>query len=326
MKFADDFFDKEVREGFEVPEMMKRAWAAEMEILKIVIDICEKNELQYFADWGTLLGAVRHKGFIPWDDDIDICLKREEYNRLVHILPMELPYGFVMSGTYTEETRLRKNMCVPQLRVVADNSFWDFHDYMKYFHGFPYKNLGIDIFQLDYIPKENEVAEIQKVIVRQGTTLIREWKDLEKSGDLLLRKREFEELCNVKLDDNGDVQWQILKLMDAVMSLYGKEEAEYITNYPFWILDDKYKMKKEWYDTAVKIPFENMKLAVPVEYEKVLEAEYGDWKTPVRGTAAHNYPFYENQEEQMKNWIKSKGFQGSIEEFCQAVSSGRLRV
>ena len=79
MIFKEDFFLKETRCGFEISEMMKRAWSAELEVLEIVVDICNRNKLQYFADWGTLLGAVRHQGFIPWDDDIDICLKREDY-------------------------------------------------------------------------------------------------------------------------------------------------------------------------------------------------------------------------------------------------------
>lgn len=71
MYFNSNFFKKEVRNNFEISEMMKRAWAAEMEVLQMVIEICNRNNLQYFADWGTLLGAVRHHGFIPWDDDIE---------------------------------------------------------------------------------------------------------------------------------------------------------------------------------------------------------------------------------------------------------------
>ena len=63
-----------------------------MEVFQVVADVCRKNKLRYFADWGTLLGAVRHKGMIPWDDDIDICLMREEYNELIKILPKELPH------------------------------------------------------------------------------------------------------------------------------------------------------------------------------------------------------------------------------------------
>ena len=102
MIFKEDFFLKETRCGFEISEMMKRAWSAELEVLEIVVDICNRNKLQYFADWGTLLGAVRHQGFIPWDDDIDICLKREDYNQLIQILPQELPYGMVMTGMYAK--------------------------------------------------------------------------------------------------------------------------------------------------------------------------------------------------------------------------------
>lgn len=156
MKFDDDFFKAEVREGFEITSMMKRAWAAQMEVFQVVADVCRKNKLRYFADWGTLLGAVRHKGMIPWDDDIDICLMREEYNELIKILPKELPHGFVVAGMYADSPRLQTAAFVPQLRVIADEELWDFNDYMKYFHGFPYQRAGIDIFPVDYLSRDPE--------------------------------------------------------------------------------------------------------------------------------------------------------------------------
>ena len=79
---------------------LKKIQRMELEILKDFQELCERHNLDYFAGGGTAIGAVRHQGFIPWDDDIDICLKREEYNELVRILPRELPEGFVMAGMY----------------------------------------------------------------------------------------------------------------------------------------------------------------------------------------------------------------------------------
>ena len=69
-QYPESYFEGEERNGFYIEPMMKRAWAAQIEVLLEVQKVCEKNEIQYFAEYGTMLGAVRHKGFIPWDDDI----------------------------------------------------------------------------------------------------------------------------------------------------------------------------------------------------------------------------------------------------------------
>ena len=135
MILDNNFFKREVRCGFEIDEMMKRAWAAQMEVLTVIDKICKKNGLRYFADAGTLLGAVRHQGFIPWDDDIDISMLRKDYNELIQIMPQELPRGFVIAGMYADSERLRQAAFVPQLRVIADETLWNFNAYMQYFHG-----------------------------------------------------------------------------------------------------------------------------------------------------------------------------------------------
>lgn len=114
--------------------------------------------------------------------------------------------------------------------------------------------------------------------------------------------------------------------MDKVISLYSRDETDYMTNYVYWILDDNYKPRKEWYDDVVMLPFENIKIPAPAMWDEVLKAEYGDCMVPVIGAAPHDYLFYGNCEEQMRKWIKAKGFDGSIDEFCRVVLKGEIRV
>ena len=89
--FPDNYFEKEIRNGFEVSSMMKRAWAGQIEVLSVIREICERHNILWFADYGTLLGAVRHKGFIPWDDDMDIGMTRDNLNNFIKYAKDELP-------------------------------------------------------------------------------------------------------------------------------------------------------------------------------------------------------------------------------------------
>ena len=69
-EYPQDYFEDEIRDGFYVNGFMKRCWAAQMEVLTDIDRVCEKYGIKWYADCGTLLGAVRHGGFIPWDDDV----------------------------------------------------------------------------------------------------------------------------------------------------------------------------------------------------------------------------------------------------------------
>ena len=75
---------------------MQAVWAVQMDLLKELIRVCEKYNITYYGDSGTLLGAIRHKGYIPWDDDIDVVMTRSEYNRLLEVAEKEFthPYFF----------------------------------------------------------------------------------------------------------------------------------------------------------------------------------------------------------------------------------------
>ena len=326
MNFADNFLKRETREGFEIDEMMKRAWAAQMEVLVVIDEVCKKNNLQYFSYAGTLLGAVRHSGFIPWDDDIDICMKRDEYDKLIKILPKELPYGFVVAGMYAENERLQKAAFVPHLRVIADETLWNFNDYMKRFHGFPYQRVGIDIFPLDALSEDMEQTKIQKNIIGYGIPLLRDWEILESQQELEAGLQELERLSGMQIPRGDGTQNWIWRMLDAVSSLHPIDKAKDLTRYNILAGVDRFQFEKAWFDDVVYLPFENIEIPAPIKYEEVLKTLFGDYSIPKKGMADHDYPFYGHMEEELKKQIAAVGFDGSVEEFCEKVSKGQLYV
>ena len=132
ISFAEAFFEDEVREGFFVPTMMKRYWAAQIKVLSVIDAICEKHGINWFADYGTLMGAVRHDGYIPWDDDLDICMLRSDYKRFWEVAKKELPKEYVLM-TLDKQPEYRELIG----RVVNSHSI-DYSDrHMKEFYGCP---------------------------------------------------------------------------------------------------------------------------------------------------------------------------------------------
>ena len=160
MLFEESYFFPEIRDGFYVSSRMKRTWAATLEVYKTVEKLCIDNNIEFFADYGTMLGAVRHGGFIPWDDDLDICMKREDYMRFIDIADKELPDEYACLSLY-------RNYKYEQLlaRVVNREEFTFGEIYTEKFHGFPF-NVGIDIFPMDYINDDSEAEEARRDLAK----------------------------------------------------------------------------------------------------------------------------------------------------------------
>lgn len=317
MDFPKNFFQAEIRSDFLVKELMKRAWAAEIEVLQIVINICKKHHITYFAADGTLLGAVRHQGFIPWDDDIDIALMRQEFNKLVRILSNELPDGFTIAGMHGKTERLQRITPTNQLRVIADDEYWNFASYLERFHGFPFSRIGIDIFCLDYIPKDKNSANLQSSLICILMAVATNLNYYQKNGQLEEKLTFIEEACNVTLKRGENLDLQLWHLIDALSCLYKENECDDVTNFIFFVNDPTYRMRKEWYQETIYLPFENIKIAAPKKYHEILTATYGDYIIPVKNTSLHTYPFYKKREHELESFLKRQGITVSITEFCQ---------
>ena len=132
MEFAKDYFEDEVRNGFYIPGIMKRCWAASIEIMGEIDRICKKHNISYVLDSGTLLGAKRHKGFIPWDDDLDIAMNREDFNVFQEVVNKELPPELVF---YSIETQKEYNHI---FAIVGLHELNLDRNRLKKYHEFPF--------------------------------------------------------------------------------------------------------------------------------------------------------------------------------------------
>lgn len=295
MELAKSYYEDEVIDGFYVPSIVKRGWAAQLEVLKVVIDICEKYEIQYFAEWGTLLGAVRHRGYIPWDDDIDISMKRDDYEKFFSIAQKELPEGYELFNTYTDSGVEEMLSRVVNTRIMSFEP-----DFLDKFHGFPYI-AGIDIFPLDFLPRDEEALKESDDLSRIVFALAR---DVENK---VLSDEEFEnvlsqveDLCAVQLDRNKPMKRQLFRLGEGLYGAYTEEESDYLTNMTIWQENPSFKIPKEYYADAVTMKFEGLEIKVPIGYDSILKRKFGDYMKLVKGGGGHDYPFFDRQEKLLK--------------------------
>ena len=304
MEFPSNYFEDEVRDGFYVSAFIKRAWAAQLEMLNDIDIVCKKHNISYFAEWGTLLGAIRHGGFVPWDDDLDICMLRDDYEKFLKVAYKDMPPYYDLLNF--ENTKEEDYMCDDYLtRIYSGNRVRIDKEYLDKFHGFPYV-AGIDIFPLDYMaPTAEEDKKQCDEIVVIGTFA-------EVLGAGMIDKKEKEEyargieaLYGVKLDRGPKMRKQLYALAEKVCARYNdkKEQSEYISSIALRTTKD-YKVPKKCYEEMVRVPFENTTIPVPVGYDEILKIKYGDYMKAVRDGGSHEYPFYKRQEEEFEKKYK----------------------
>ena len=146
----DAFLKEEIRCEYMITPEKKAVWAVELDLLTEFDRVCKKNNIKYCADGGTLLGAVRHKGFIPWDDDIDLAMLRSEYEKLCEVAPKEFkePYFFQTDKTDIDYARghaqLRNSRTTGILKSEMGTG-------CKFNQG-----IFIDIFPFDAVPEDEK--------------------------------------------------------------------------------------------------------------------------------------------------------------------------
>lgn len=323
MEFQDQFFESEVREGFYITSMMKRSWAAQLEILKDVDEVCTKYGISYFADAGTLLGAVRHRGFIPWDDDLDICMMRKDYHRFISVAEKELPEGYLLRNIHTDTSYTELFTRVLNSREINFKS-----DFLNKFHGCPY-GMGIDVFVMDYLPSSAKESEFLRLVIKTIDELVTAAVE-GKLGetDLAEKIAMIEHMLHVQIDANRPWMNQMLCLEERLFAMYSAQEADDITVMPIWIKNDNHKWPKSWYEKSIRMPFENRMVPVPAMYDSVLWKKFGDYMHNVKSAGMHDYPIFLKQEIALKEKVGRNPYVYTFSEkdLCSQKGTGKYTV
>ncbi len=298
LDFDISFFEDEERDGFTIPSFMKHAWAAQLEMLALVDKICIENDISYFADWGTLLGAVRHKGYIPWDDDIDICMMRSDIERFAEVV--DKYDGIELHNIFnTPDHGMRANRVTNKVTFSVERS-----NYKRY-HGFPF-SAGIDIFIIDYVPRDKELEKewVESTRICSGIINSREWISTHSPADegyvgqvraVKDAIKELERICNIQFSEENPTDQEILILAEEISGLYSGEDSDYLTQMACLGVGMPYYISKDTYSKSIRVPFENTTIPIPANYDELLRLKYGDnYMTPINQGSGHDYPFYDN--------------------------------
>lgn len=294
LAFPEGFLEEEVRCGYTVTAKMKRVWAVQMDLLSEFDKVCKKHNLRYFADSGTLLGAVRHQGYIPWDDDIDLVMLREDYKKLLEVADGEFSHPYFFQTMYNDRKLFRAHA---QLRNSETTG------YMPNEENRPYnKGIFIDIFPLDQIPDEGPEF---KRFVKEINFL---WRTIEYGGYVKDAPHKLKGLlfrgATGLLYRFTDYK-KLFARYEKLCGRYNGSSCGRISYIAYSRGKEKHMFRREWFDETVTLPFEFMTIPAPAGYDERLRKEYNDYMTIRNVPSTHGEMIFD-PDVPYKKYIKRK--------------------
>lgn len=226
---------------------LRRQQLVMLEMVKELDRICKKHHIPYFLYGGTLLGAVRHNGFIPWDDDLDVGLMRKDYNRLMKVLQQELPSHIVLQTNDTDKNYFYFFAKLRDTRSFLDEGAYD--------RSFKYRGIFIDIFPFDKVQLPLQQIKLQSY----AYTLYRKGNGSESALRKIRALTWF----------NRHISFPVLRFLSC---LTGGKTLTYDFGIPFHIVYDE----KDIFPLTTH-QFEDIELSIPGNSHHMLQSQFGDY-------------------------------------------------
>lgn len=261
----------------------------EFEILCSFNALCERHNLKYFITAGTLLGAVRHKGFIPWDDDIDVIMPRKDFNRLARVCKSDLPDGLFLQNSHTDKgypfyfaklCKLGTEVYFPFLKGVEMN-----------------KGIHIDIFPADKCPANSKAAGFLFKWVGAATYALIAKQDTEFDFDYTKKSARlmYKIMCSLPRGTVVALRNFVVRLAGAFCS--GKILATVSGGHGY----PRETYKVEWFEHTEKLEFEHRLFPAPGGWHELLTNMYGDYMLPPDETDRSGHFYSIEQDVQKKH-------------------------
>ena len=262
---------------------IKEVQSISLEILKVIADICEKLQLRYFLIYGTLIGAVRHKGYIPWDDDVDIMMPRPDYDKL-------LEYLYANISEYPNLKVFNHDVCADypyMITRISDDRYEIIMDNEK-----PYGiGIFIDIYPFDGLGNTKEEAlkyglkgDRLSSLCYQATrnkmkmeTTVSLFRKIIKMPVFL-----FSKLCGKDTFQNK---------LDKLARVKSYDQSEYVGCVVWLSGGEKDIFPRKWFDEYIMTSYENYTFRIPKQYDEILKHVYGDYMTlpPEKDRIGHHF-------------------------------------
>lgn len=278
---------EEVICGFTVSSARKKVWQTELEMVKLFTGICNAHNLKYFVAGGTLIGAIRHNGFIPWDDDIDIMMPRDDYEKFLKVAQAELPQGFFLQYNGTEKRYPNGHAQIRNSNTACFSSV----GYQDLKTG---KNCGIfiDIFPYDDVPDD----------VKKRAKQARKVKFLKRICNAKIYKYPQNPVKKFIKSLSANLYFafhSLEKTIEKINTLSKKYNGQTntVALISFMPGYERNVWKKSWFDNTILHKFEDIEVAIPEAYDEVLRTEFGDYmQIPEdKGGSIHGSCYFDTQ-------------------------------